>query len=96
MKEVTIGDIKIKYNEHNIKILNSYKIKDKYLMRFILNDFLAITKFKSKRSVNSWIREWKSHNRLYKLGLFKSHTTDCDLEENEKKHRLLAYWFLGI
>ena len=65
-------------------------------MIVILRIFQMKTGYQSKRSLKSWIKEWKAHNRLYKLGLFRSHTVDCDLEENEKLHRLIAYQVLGI
>ena len=96
MKEINIFNVKILYDEKNIKIINSYKIEDESDMIMILEKFKYITEFKSKRSMKSWIREWKSHNRLYKLGLFKSHCKDCDLEENEKLHRLICYQILGF
>ena len=88
--------VKINYDEKNIRIVNSFKINKIKDMILILRIFQIRTGYKSKRSLRSWIKEWKAHNRLYKLGLFKSHTKDCDLEENEKWWRLLVYQFLGI
>lgn len=94
MQKIEIYGVKIEYDSGNVRILDSYKVK--WGMKYILADFKEKTGYKSKRTLKSWIKEWKSHNRLYKLGLFKSHTKDCDLEENEKWWRLLAYQFLGI
>ena len=65
-------------------------------MWFIFKELIVEHGYRSKRSVESWIREWKAHNRLYRLGLFKEHTKDCDLEENEKWYRRLAYWVIGF
>lgn len=96
MKKINIKDVKIQYNNKNVRILNSYKITDVKYMKTILEEFKKETNFKSKRSLKSWIKEWKSHNRLYKLGLFKNHTMHCDLEEDEKIHRIIAYQILGI
>ena len=96
MQYINILGVDIYYNAENIRIVNSYKIEDTKMMSLILRTFVTITEYKSKRSLKSWLKEWKSHNRLYKLGLFKSHTVDCDLEENEKLHRLIAYQILGI
>ena len=96
MKRINIKGVKIQYNNKNVRILNSYKITDVKYMETILEEFKKKTNFKSKRSLKSWIKEWKSHNRLYKLGLFKKHTIDCDLEENEKIHRIIVYQILGI
>ena len=95
MKEIEIYGVKILYDEKCVTILNSYEIKKKWYMEYILITFKEWTGYESKRTIESWIREWKAHNRLYKLGLFKEHTRDCDLEENEKIHRLLIYQILG-
>lgn len=43
----------------------------------------------------SYIREIKAHNRLYKLGLWKSHTIDTDLEEDIKPIKAFIYWIIG-
>lgn len=96
MKKVKIYGVEIQYNSRNIHIIDSYKVKNENDMIYILTQFKSKTGFLSKRSIKSWVKEWKSHNRLYRLGLFKSHTKDCDLEENEKLHRLIAYQILGI
>ncbi|MBR3697572.1 MAG: hypothetical protein IKM97_04870 [Clostridia bacterium] len=96
MKKVKINGVEIQYNSKNVHIVNSYQVKYKDDMIIILRLFKLRTGYCSKRSLKSWIKEWKSHNRLYRLGLFKSHTKDCDLEENEKLHRLIAYQILGI
>lgn len=95
MKEINILGVKIQYNNSNVRIINSYKVKSRAYMKMVLQEFLKQTGYKSKRSIKSWLKEWKAHNRLYNLGLYKTHTVDCDLEENEKLHRLIIYEFLG-
>ena len=95
MKKIELWGTTFEYNEKNIKIHESYLVNDEFLMRTMLKTFKKMTNYKSKRSFESWIKEWKSHNRLYKMGLFKEHTKDCDLEEREKLHRLIAYQILG-
>lgn len=91
--------IQIQYNSHNIHIIDSYKIKRKRDMKHIL----SIVRHASLnrgifylRKENSWIREWKAHNILYKLGLFKSHTKDTDLDEKENKKRRFCYFILSL
>ena len=96
MKEIEIEGLKIKYNKDVITIYDSYRIKEESRMLRILLTFKIKTNYQSKRNIFNWIQEWKSHNRLYRLGLFKSHTKDCDLEENERWYRLIAYKILGI
>lgn len=95
MQHIKILRVEIEYNEENVRIKDSYKIRTKEYMKLILTQFKIRTGFKSKRSIGSWIKEWKSHNRLYRLGLFRKHTVDCDLEENERFHRLIAYEIIG-
>lgn len=96
MQEITIKGVEIQYDKSNIKIINSYKIKKEKDMEDILFWFMFKTGYKSKRNILSWIKEWKAHNRLYKLGLYRSHTVDCDFAENEKWCRLLVYSIIGI
>lgn len=96
MNEIEIAGVKIQYDKRTVRIIKSYEVKKKWDMLYILITFQEQTNYQSKRSLESWIKEWKTHNRLYRLGLFRSHTRDCDLEENEKLHRLIAYQILGI
>lgn len=96
MKKVKIAGVEIQYNSKNVRIMDSYQVRNVKDMIIVLRLFKIKTDYRSKRSLKSWIKEWKSHNRLYRLGLFRSHTKDCDLEENEKLHRLIAYQILGI
>lgn len=91
---VIINGVKIKYNEEYVTIFNSYKVDGKR-MRGILEGFRASTGYESKRSVGSWIREWRTHNFLYKLGLFREHTKNCDLEENVNLLFRIIYFILG-
>lgn len=96
MNKVKVAGVEIQYNSKNVRIVDSYQVSNVKDMVFVLRLFKIKTGYCSKRNLKSWIKEWKSHNRLYRLGLFRSHTKDCDLEENEKLHRLIAYQILGI
>ena len=95
MEKLKIDEILIEYDAGNVRIVDSYKVKKKEDMLEVLIWFKLKTGFRSRRSMDSWIREWKAHNRMYKLGIYRSHTRDCDLEELEKWHRRLVYWFIG-
>ena len=95
MERLIIGGIIIEYDAANIRILDSYKIRRKENMLEVLIWFKLKTGFRSRRSMDSWIREWVAHNRLYKLGMFKGHTEDCDLEELEGWHRRVIYFIIG-
>ena len=76
MKHIKILGVDIEYNADNVRIKNSYEINNKSEMKLILWQFKIRTGFKSQRSMNSWVKEWKTHNILYKLGLFRKHTVD--------------------
>ena len=95
MEKLKIGEILIEYDAGNVRIVDSYKVKKEEDMLEVLIWFKLKTGFRSRRSMDSWIREWKAHNRMYKLGIYRSHSRDCDLEELEKWYRRLVYWFIG-
>lgn len=86
--------IKYKYNKktQNIKIINSFLINDKNEMKKYLK---TLPLEKVDRTLKSCLNEWIAHNRMYKLGLFKNHSIDCDLTKNESKFRRLCYWLLS-
>lgn len=85
--------------EYNKKKTTIY---DSYLMKNVSKEVKEIIKerkekgYKTNRTLNSYIRETKAHNRLYKLGLFRKHTKNTDLEENIKLWKEIAYFIIGI
>lgn len=86
--------VRYKYNSltQNIKIINSTKLKTKKEMNEFLNTVpLSLVKRTKKSALNEWI----AHNRLYRMGLFKKHTCDCDLTQGESLFRRLCYWILS-
>lgn len=86
--------LSFKYNKktNNIKIIDSYLVTDKKRMIEYL-DQLPLEKV--NRSFKSCLNEWIAHNRLYNLGLFKNHTSDCDLTQDESLFRRACYWILS-
>lgn len=86
--------LSFKYNKktNNIKIVDSYLVTDKKRMIEYLKQ-LPLEKV--DRSFKSCLNEWIAHNRLYNLGLFKNHTSDCDLTQNESRFRRACYWILS-
>lgn len=86
--------LNFKYNKetHNIKIIDSYLVTDKKRMIEYLNQ-LPLERV--NRTFKSCLNEWIAHNRLYNLGLFKNHTSDCDLTMNESLFRRVCYWILS-
>lgn len=47
------------------------------------------------RSVRSLLNEWKGHNILYYMGLFRDHTKDVDFEDSPLWYISLAWWLLS-
>lgn len=92
-------EVSYKINKKNIKIIDSYKIKDKKVMETILVGILEEDKYRDlrDRSIAEYVREWRSHNILYHIPLkiFKNHCKDCDLTMKESKLRLFGYAILG-
>lgn len=96
MNKINICNVDIKYNKNKVTIIDSYKINDEVFMYSILYLFLMKTNYRYKRSVSSWVTEWKAHNKLYKKGLFLIHTKDCDLCDNESILRRIIYKFMEV
>lgn len=83
---------------NNIHIKDSYDIKKRSEMK----EILYAIQYKSpdcnvfKRSYNSMISEWRTHNRLYRLGYKKDRTGSVDLNYPLKWYIELAYRIFGI
>lgn len=45
------------------------------------------------RSISSLVKEWQSHNLLYRLRIAKDRTKDVDLECPQKWYYKIAYFF---
>lgn len=73
--------IELFVSHESIRILGSYKVKTNLEMDYIIATLRV--KYPScevlKRSNDSLINEWRTHNLLYSLGLFKNHVKDLDL-----------------
>lgn len=67
MVEFQVNKLTVQVTPYNIKIIDSYKITNKKQMKEILKEIIEKAPlFKSKRSVRSMVREWKTHNKCYK------------------------------
>lgn len=81
----------------NIHICNSYKIKNDKIKKLFLKQIMRDPLFKQAkrtRSLDSYLKEWKAHNYLYKLGIEKERTAHVDLDEKDDKQR--AYELLAL
>lgn len=93
-------NVDIIYYEDYTKITNSYLLTNDEIEDVAEEiEFSRHNKFdwkcKHLRHKVSYIEEIKSHNRLYKIGLFRSHTVDTDLEEDLLPIKKIIYFILG-
>ena len=80
--------------KNNIKVIDSYKIKNRFYRDDIINIILEYEKeYPSNwdRTVETMRDEWFVHNMLYGLGIRRSSTTDVDFENNEEKVYKILY-----
>lgn len=90
--------MEVNYSQNNTQVKNSYLLSTKNAIREEVEeivDYRKITKRPVTRSINSYVREWRGHNRLYKWGIARSHTRDVDLNENNNIIEELLWLILG-
>ncbi len=90
--------MEINYSQNNTQVKNSYLLSTKNAIREEVEeivDYRKMTKRPVTRSINSYVREWRGHNRLYNWGLFRNHTRDVDLNENNNIIEELLWLILG-
>lgn len=79
--------------EKCISIEHSYRIESSKDMKEVLNkirDYYPDNYAIHKRSIKGMIREWRTHNLLYSLGIEKERTKTVDLEINQSVlHKIL-------
>ena len=86
------------YRETYTKVYDSYKYTDKEI-REAVREIIATRKelgLPVTRTEESYVKEWKTHNRLYKIGYQRSRTKDVDLEENIESTRNFLYSIFGM
>jgi hypothetical protein len=98
MTAFIIKEHKVIISLNNIHIEDSYQIKDIFgmlsFLELIQEQTDGSTTIFKKRSYGSLICEWRVHNLLYDLHLFRSHTKDVDLN-NIKWYYNLIYIILS-
>lgn len=90
--------MQVDYRETYTKVYDSYKYSNEEIEQAVEEIMqkrkelgLPVTRTKS-----SYISEWKSHNRLYRLGVQRSRTKDVDLEEEIDQTRNFLYSIFGF
>jgi aryl-phospho-beta-D-glucosidase BglC (GH1 family) len=90
--------MEIEYAQNNTKIYDGYKYSNSEIDKAV-DEIIKTRKelgLPVTRSKSSYVSEWKSHNRLYKLGFEKNRTKDVDLEEDIKPVRNFLYSLFGF
>lgn len=82
-------------SKENLHIVDSYLIEDPMEMENYIH-LIRVTKARpdyaiSKLPMKYMVDEWKAHNLYYKMGLWRSHTKDVDINENDLKNKI-CYW----
>lgn len=88
----------VKYSTTNVHINNSYTINKSDIAAWVklIKEAGIKNGYIYPRSESSWIREWKAHNLLFKMGIYPERTRDVDLELNEKALYKTAYFILSL
>ena len=88
--------MKVRYTRVKTIIYDSYLLTNvKKQVEDIINKRVDMD-LETTRTLKSYIRETKAHNRLYKLHLFRSHTQNTDLEEDIKLWKEIVYFIIGF
>jgi len=88
--------MKVTYTENNTHVEDSYKCEDIGLEVMQIMRERHLRKLKVTRTFESYVREWRGHNNLYRMGLFRSHTKDVDLEENIPLWKEIIWMILSL
>lgn len=75
--------LKVEVTKNNTTIFDSYQVKTPSDMKLVIKEIRNFVEDNdytiNSRSITSMLREWRSHNLLYSLGLFRSRVKDVDL-----------------
>lgn len=86
-------------SSNNVHIIDSYRYHKRKQINTIL-DVIFRFEYNSPVFANrerwSLASEWRAHTRLYKLGLWKSHTKDVDLNWPIKWYEVILYNIFGL
>ncbi len=93
--------ITINIDNNNITIYSSKDVKSITEMNIIINHILNKYSYKfninnSNRTRFNILNEWRTHNLLYDLRLFRNHTKDVDLEYNQNNILIILYSIFSI
>ena len=90
--------MRVEYREGYTKVYDSYTYTNDEI-KAAVKEIIETRKelgLPVTRSESSYVSEWKSHNRLYALGIQRNRTRDVDLEEEIEPTRNLLYSIFGF
>lgn len=90
--------MEINYSPYNTKVINSYLLSTTKAIKEEVEWIKENRKargYKVNRTTNSYVREWKGHNRLYKWNIRRSHTKDVDLNEEQNLFEKIIWLIIG-
>ena len=90
--------LRVECSQDNTKIIDSYKVNNKWDMKFILykiRDKVSKDKAIHSRSISSMVNEWSAHNLLYNLGIQMYRTKDVDLNITQPWYIKVGYFLLS-
>ena len=87
--------MKVDYTETNTHIEDSYQYTEYSLNVMTIIRERHLRSLPVTRTFESYVREWRGHNRLYKLHLFRKHTKDVDLEEPQRLFWRIVWGIIG-
>ena len=87
--------IEVDITDDNIKIIDSYLIKDDSIKKSCLEFILKSCFYIKSRTIQDMLYEWKVHNWCYKHNIKIDSTKDVDLELPQNLILKLMYKILG-
>lgn len=87
-----------KITKNNIHIPDSYKVRNENTMKVVLLREEALhpdCEVFRHRTMDSLIREWRVHNRLYRWHILRSRTKDVDLNWPQPWWAKVGYFIFG-
>lgn len=97
MEQMKIRGIEVTCDSDTIKIEKSYIINNEEKMELILNSIFERTEeFFVLRKMKTFIKEWKYHNRLYKMHIFRKKNKNLTLKKEQSKWSKFMCAILGF
>ena len=84
--------------ENSLTICYSYRYTQTSEIISMLQTIICLNndcKLFKTRTLKDMIAEWQTHNLLYYLGLFRSHTRSVNFEANQSKFMKILYKIFG-